>query len=50
MSTLTNARPLTWPAVLASPACEFCPVALVTMEVDRPEMTGRFGPDILEAQ
>ena len=50
MSTLTNARPLTWPAVLASPVCEFCPAASVTMEADLPEMTGRFGPDISEAQ
>lgn len=50
MSTLTNARPLTWPAVLVSPVCEFCPAASVTMEADLPEMTGRFDPDILEAQ
>ena len=49
-STLTNARPLTWPAVQASPACEFYPAASVTMEADLPEMTGRFGPDIWEAQ
>ena len=50
MSTLTNVRSLTWPAVLASTAFEFCPAASVTMEVDLPEMTGRFDPDILEAQ
>ena len=49
-STLTNARPLTWPAVLASPVCGFCLAASVTMEADLPEMTGRFDPDILEAQ
>ena len=50
MSTLTNARPLTWPAVLASPVCEFCLAASVTMEADLPEMTGRFAPYISEAQ
>lgn len=50
MSTLTNVRPLTWPVVLASPVCGFCLAASVTMEADLPEMTGRFDPDILEAQ
>ena len=50
MSTLTNARPLTWPAVLVSPACEFRPVISVTMEADLPEMTGRFDPYISEAR
>ena len=50
ISTLTNVRPLTWPAVLVSPVCEFCLAASVTMEADLPEMTGRFDPDILEAQ
>ena len=50
ISTLTNVRPLTWPAVLVSPVCEFCLAASVTMEADLPEMTGRFGPDIWEAQ
>lgn len=50
MSTLTNARPLTWPVVLALPVCEFCPAASVTMEADLPKMTGQFGPDIWEAQ
>ena len=49
-STLTNARPLTWPAVLASPVCEFCLAASVTMEADLPEMTGRFDPNIWVAQ
>ena len=50
MSTLTNARPLTWPAVLVSPVCEFCLAASVTMEADLPEMTGRFDPNIWVAQ
>ena len=50
MSTLTNARPLTWPAVLVSLVYEFCLAASVTMEADLPEMTGLFDPDIWEAQ
>ena len=50
MSTLTNTRPLTWPAVLASLVCEFYLAASVTMEADLLEMTGRFDPDIWEVQ
>lgn len=50
ISTLTNVRPLTWPAVLVSPVCEFCLAASVTMEADLPEMTGRFDPNIWVAQ